>query len=741
MLVAPPGAGKTTAVAPALLGEPWCTGEVLLLSPRRLAARAAAERMAAARRRAGRQDLRLCHPARHQAIGRDARHGGDRGHLRRNRIQADPELAGVSAVLFDEVHERSLDSDFGLALALDAQAALRPDLRLVAMSATLDGARFAAADRRGHAGDRERRAQPPDRTAPSRPRRPSADRGCDGRGDPDRARRRGRRRRARLPARRRRDRAHRRAARSPACRRRAPPAPRQPRSRRAARRDRPAPAGRRKLVLATSIAETSLTLDGVRIVVDSGLARRPRYDRAAGVTRLVDRAREPGRRHPARRPRRRGRRRAWSIGCGRRRRPPACRASIRPRSSKRTCRRCCSTARCGASPIRASCAGSIRRPTPRSPRRGRGWRRSARSTPTAGRPRMAARSPRCRCRRGSAICWSRAAALGLAGVAAEVAVLLVRARAGRRRRPISRSGCRRWRGERGKRAEAARGLARRWAKLGRSVARVASADDVATCVALAFPDRIARRRDASGEAWASVGGRGFKLDPLSPLAREEWLAVAETQGIAAGARILSAATIDRVDDRAAVRRRGSRRRRERRASIPPPAASSPPRERRLGALRLSGGPDDSPDRAAIAAALVEGVRARRARLCSPGPRPAPALRERAAFARRFDRVAARPLRRGADRQPRRLAARRWSRAGAGSMRSRPAISPARSKACSAGTGGAALDRLAPDRLTTPAGSSHPIDYAADGGPTVEMRPAGAVRARRRTRPSAAGRCR
>src|SRR6185503_8273864 len=62
----------------------------------------------------------------------------------RNRIQAGPGLEGVSAVLFDEVHERSLDSDFGLALALDAQSALRPDLRLVAMSATLDGARFSA---------------------------------------------------------------------------------------------------------------------------------------------------------------------------------------------------------------------------------------------------------------------------------------------------------------------------------------------------------------------------------------------------------------------------------------------------------------------------------------------------------------------------------------------------------------------------------------------------------------------
>jgi ATP-dependent helicase HrpB len=143
VLVAPPGAGKTTAVAPALLGEPWCTGEILLLSPRRLAARAAAERMAElAGERVG------------ATIGYLTRLDSKRSaHTRilvltegifRNRIQADPELSGVSAVLFDEVHERSLDSDFGLALALDAQTALRPDLRLLAMSATLDGGRFAA---------------------------------------------------------------------------------------------------------------------------------------------------------------------------------------------------------------------------------------------------------------------------------------------------------------------------------------------------------------------------------------------------------------------------------------------------------------------------------------------------------------------------------------------------------------------------------------------------------------------
>ncbi|HSX57054.1 MAG TPA: DEAD/DEAH box helicase, partial [Sphingomonas sp.] len=143
VLVAPPGAGKTTAVAPALLGEGWCDGEILLLSPRRLAARAAAERMAVLAGEpvggtygyATRMDTRRSARTRVTVVTEG---------IFVNRIQSDPELSGVSAVLFDEVHERSLDSDFGLALALDAQAALRPDLRLVAMSATLDGARFSA---------------------------------------------------------------------------------------------------------------------------------------------------------------------------------------------------------------------------------------------------------------------------------------------------------------------------------------------------------------------------------------------------------------------------------------------------------------------------------------------------------------------------------------------------------------------------------------------------------------------
>ncbi|MGZ8307998.1 MAG: DEAD/DEAH box helicase, partial [Allosphingosinicella sp.] len=285
VLVAPPGAGKTTAVAPALLAEPWAAGgEILLLSPRRLAARAAAERMAElAGERVG------------ETIGYATRLDSKRSArtrilvltegIFRNRIQADPELAGVSAVLFDEVHERSLDSDFGLALALDAQSALRPDLRLVAMSATLDGQRFAALMGGAPAIESEGRSFPIEfrhigRSAEKRIedemasaiRRALAEAEgsllafLPGVAEIERTAE----RLEGLPAGIDLHRLH--GSLEPGAQRSAIAAP---------------PPGRRKIVLATSIAETSLTLDGVRIVVDSGLARRPRYDRAAGITRLV----------------------------------------------------------------------------------------------------------------------------------------------------------------------------------------------------------------------------------------------------------------------------------------------------------------------------------------------------------------------------------------------------------------------------------------------------------------------
>ncbi|MDE2303735.1 MAG: DEAD/DEAH box helicase, partial [Sphingomonadales bacterium] len=287
VLIAPPGAGKTTAVAPALLGEPWCKGTIILLSPRRLAARAAAERMA--------EQLGEAPGA---TIGYATRLDTKRSAKTRvlvmteaifvATILADPELAGVSAVLFDEAHERHLDSDLGLALAIESRAVLRDDLRLLVMSATLDGARFAdllgqapviASEGRAHPlairwlggfpGERIEEAMTRAILAAWREEEGDMLAFLPGIGE---IRRTAERLGERLPQ-----------ALVLALHGQCEPAA----QRAAIRRD---PQGRRRIVLATAIAETSLTLDGVRIVVDSGLARLAEFDKPAGVTRLVTRA-------------------------------------------------------------------------------------------------------------------------------------------------------------------------------------------------------------------------------------------------------------------------------------------------------------------------------------------------------------------------------------------------------------------------------------------------------------------
>ncbi len=706
VLVAPPGAGKTTAVAPALLAEPWCTGEVLVLSPRRLAARAAAERMAANAGEgvggtfgyATRMDSRRSAATRVTVVTEG---------IFVARIQSDPELAGISAVLFDEVHERSLDGDFGLAMALDAQAALRPDLRLVAMSATLDGARFA--------------------TLMAEDGRDAPVVASEGRSHPLELRHIGRAAEGRIED-----------AMASAIRRALNDAQGgvlaflpgvaeiertaerlgglpdtivihalhgslDPAAQRAAIRAEPD--GRRKLVLATSIAETSLTLDGIRIVVDSGLARRPRYDRAAGMTRLVtERASQAAVTQRAGRAARLGpgvAYRLWeeaaTAGLPRFDPPEILEADLSglvlaaalwgvgdPRDLA------------WLDPPPAAAVAEARerlavldavdadgRPTPHGRR-------------IAGMP----MPPRL------AHMLLRAGEMGQGRIAAEVAVLLSERGIGGND-PDLDSRLRRWRGERGTKAVAARKLAERWAKL---VGDGGIAEGVEVPIALAFPDRIARRRDASGEYWASVGGRGFRLDPATALARAEWLAVAETQGAASGARILAAApialtTIERLfGDRIETRRTVD--------FDPVTGGVTTLRERRIGALRLSSGPDAQADPAAVAAALLEGVRAHGLTLL-PWSGGGEALRQRAGYTG-ID-IDALMVERLDEWLPPLLDGRRRLDAippGALTDAIRNLIG---------WDGMRQVDRLAPADFTSPAGSTHAIDYAADGGPRVELR--------------------
>ena len=144
VLVAPPGAGKTTRAPLALLDKPWAKGKrLILLEPRRLAARAAAARMAATLGEKVGETIGLRVRLTSLVSKRTRIEVVTEGVFTR-MILADPALEGVAAVLFDEFHERSLDADLGLALALDAQQGLREDLRLLVMSATLDGARVRA---------------------------------------------------------------------------------------------------------------------------------------------------------------------------------------------------------------------------------------------------------------------------------------------------------------------------------------------------------------------------------------------------------------------------------------------------------------------------------------------------------------------------------------------------------------------------------------------------------------------
>jgi ATP-dependent helicase HrpB len=710
-LIAPPGAGKTTAVPPALLEEPWAEGgKLILLSPRRLAARAAAERMAEqlgepVGRTIGyrtRLDSRTSAAARIVVV--------TEGIFTRMLV-ADPELPGVAAVLFDEVHERSLESDFALALTLEVRGALRPDLRLLLMSATVDGAGFSGivpglavitsegrmfpVDVR-HVG-RDAAVRLEDAMASSIRLALAEEDGSilaflPGVAEIERT---AEQLKGRLPANVDLFRLY--GAREGADQRAA---------------IAPAPPGRRKLVLATSIAETSITIDGVRVVIDSGLSRRPQLDRAVGLTRLVtvrasqaavtQRAGRAGRTAPG------VAIRLWEAA------ETGGRAPFDPPEI-----------------LDADLAGLVLEcarwgvrdpgtlawrdpPPPAAVADARARLQSLGAIDGDGRV----------TRHGEAMAalplppaqahmLIAAAAQGRALLAARIAVLIGERGLGGRSDDLEQR-LQGWARERGPRAEAARKLAARWA---RAVGDQEDENDPALAgevLALGFPDRLARRR---GDAWLMVNGRAVKVPPESPLARSEWIVVADASGGAAGARLLMGAAIEG----AAVERLFADRIEQRPVFAFDPATTGMTAElqRRLGAITLARQPVERPDPEAVRAALLDEVAHKGLALLSWGERAA-ALRARIAFARAHgadlpamdDRalLSALPDWLG----PALAGVRRLSSLGdddlAAALLARLDWSQRQ-----------LLDRLAPARLETPAGSSHAIDYAADGGPAVDVR--------------------
>jgi ATP-dependent helicase HrpB len=383
VLQAPPGAGKTTRVPLALLDEPWLAGgKIVMLEPRRLAARAAARRMAQTlgERVGATVGYRVKMDT---VVGRDTRIEVVTEGVLTRMLQSDPSLEGVGLVIFDEFHERSLHADLGLALTLQSRAVLRDDLRLLVMSATLDGAPVAALLGGAPVVTSEGRAYPVETRYLPRP--------VEGHSEPAVARS----VRAALAA-------HdgdllvflpgageiRRVEGLLADEDLGPGvrvAPLHGTLAQDAQDAAVAPSrpGERKVVLATSIAETSLTIEGVRVVVDGGWMRVPRFAPRTGMTRLetvrVTRAAVA----------RAASVRASATGCGpKASRRRSCRTAFR-RSWRRTWPRWRWSWPRGACAIRRSWRGSTHRPPRRTRRRVSSSPSSARWTTMAPSPRTA----------------------------------------------------------------------------------------------------------------------------------------------------------------------------------------------------------------------------------------------------------------------------------------------------------------------------------------------------------------
>jgi ATP-dependent helicase HrpB len=618
VLVAPPGAGKTTRVPLALESEAWLSGgKILVLEPRRLAARNAAARMARTLgERVGdtvglraRLDTRVSARTRIEVV--------TEGVFTR-LILDDPSLASIAAVLFDEFHERSLDADLGLALALDAQRSIREDLRILVMSATLEGGRVA--DLLGGAPivrsegrafpvetrylGRDPNARLEDQVTDAIMRALRAEAGSvlaflPGQGEIRRTEER-LRERVTDPAvviaplygaldRRTQDEAI-----------------------------EPASAEKRKVVLATSIAETSLTIEGVRIVVDCGVSRVPRFDPDVGVTRLatvrVSRAAADQRRGRAGRTAPGVCYRLWSE---------AETASLLPFAEPEI-------RSADLAPLLLDCAewgladprtltwldppGAAALDAAREELLVLGAIDDDGRLTDAGRALRALPLPP----RLAAMVIG-AARVGAEREAAEIAAVLVERGLGSNDSSLDHR-LEVFRRDTSRRAADMRRLAEGWARTARSSsapplrgrpgggesATAAAASSAACLLALAYPERIAKARGAKGH-FLLANGRGSALDATDPLARARFLVVAELQGSAAATRIILAAEASEADVLAMAADRISER--DEIAFDRDAAAVRARRIRRLDAIELTSEPRPAEAGPETEAALVAGIAA------------------------------------------------------------------------------------------------------------------------------------
>ena len=452
----------------------------------------------------------------------------------------DPSLEGVAAVLFDEFHERSLDADLGLALARDAQQALRPDLKLLIMSATLDGAQVAALLGDAPAIESEGRAFPVETRYLGR--------------DP------------RAPIERQVTEAVERALRAETGSllvflpgageiRRTESLLKERISdatvdivalygaldaREQDRAISPSPPGRRKVVLATSIAETSLTIEGVRVVIDSGLSRVPRYEPDVGITRL-----ETVRVSRAAADQRRGRAGRVEPGVCYRLWDAPQTASLEAYTRPEILSADLSSFVLDLAQWGVSDPGKLAFLDP-PPRAALSEAKTLlaelgaiddgdRITEEGRKLRALPLPPRL------ARMVVDAAAEGAGELAAGIAAVVTERGLGGDDIDL-RHRLDNFRRDRSKRADDARAMVRRWAETAGGKA-AASEHSPGSLLALAYPDRIAKNRGGGNGSFLLANGRGGNVDPASPLAREPYLAVAELTGAAAASRVVLAAAI------------------------------------------------------------------------------------------------------------------------------------------------------------------------------------------------------